>query len=507
MHTRLRTARPDERSAERIHFLDDQRRHRRSSRLSAGLVVAALVVSGIPVSVLISPVMIVAAILIGHIAGLFATLPPEVSDWLYRASHILPTTWSALRQDDVTMPWRTLALLFILPGVVAMVLLWGLIRLLFRRTGVGGVLRRVGARPPRPDDLAEQRLVNLIEEIAIAGAIRPPNVMLIDTLAPNAAAVGLTIEDATLVVTRGFVDRLPRDQQQAMLAHVIGSIGNGDLALAREILTVLQTWGLVVLALDAALEPWARSNLAIVVRTIVGVWSGSAEQAHRERALDLMLGGAGFDENLERDMDLPNIHPLALLVFFLPLLLTVGPAAITAKGVIWLFTTLVAGPWVAFLWRARRRLADATAVELTRHPESLAAAIRTLSQVDVVVPGAVPVNFLFPIWDPKVDFDKTRTDIGSALLRMHLPVEARLKRLERLGAIGEAAPGTKAPIKWGEELRELGEFLGWLCVSLLLLGTLMVFSAAAAAALLWLLWWMLNWVFVVMPGWVAGLWS
>lgn len=494
-------------SAERIHFLDDQRRHRRSSRLSSGLVVAALVVSGIPLSILISPVVIAAALLAGHIAGLFATLPPELSDWLYRASHILPISWSALRQDDVTMPWRLLALLFILPGAVVTVLLWALIRLVFRRTGVGGMLRRIEVRPPRPHDTAEQRLVNVIEEIAIAGAITPPRVMLIDTPAPNAAAVGLTIEDATLVVTRGFIDRLPRDQQQAILAHVIGSIGNGDLAVAREILTVLQTWGLVVLALDAAIEPWARKNLAIVARTIRGVLSGSADQSHREQALDLMLGGAGYEEEaLKSDIVLPEVHPLALLVFYLPLLLTFGPAAITAKGVIWLFTLLVAGPWVAFLWRARRRLADATAVELTRHPESLAAAVHTLSGMDVVVKGGVPVNFLFPIWDPDVDKDTTRADIGGALLRMHLPVEGRLKRLERLGAFRGAAPGSKAPVKWGEELRDLGKFLGWLAGTLMLLGALMVFSAVAAAALLWLLWWVLNWVFVVMPGWVAGFW-
>jgi hypothetical protein len=194
-------------------------------------------------------------------------------------------------------------------------------------------------------------------------------------------------------------------------------------------------------------------------------------------------------------------------VFYLPLLITFAPAAITAKGIVWLFTTLVAGPWVAFLWRARRRLADATAVELTRHPESLAAAVRTLSGVDVVVAGAVPVNFLFPVWDPDVDKDQTRTDIGSALLRMHLPLEARMKRLVRLGALRGAAPGSKAPVKWAEEVRDLGKLVGWLAVSLLLLGALMVFSAVTASALLWLLWWMLNLVFVVIPGWFAGLWS
>ena len=288
------------------------------------MVIAGVAVSGIPLCVLISPVVIAGALLLSYIVGVFATVPPELSDWLYRASHILPLTWSALWQHDVAMPWRLLAGLFIVPGAVVMVLLWALIRIVFRRTGVGGVLRRIAARPPRPDDLAEQRLVDLVEEIAIAGAITPPKVMLVDTLAPNAAAMGLTIEDATLVVTRGFLDRLPRDQQQAVLAHVIASIGNGDLAVAREILTVLQTWGLVTLVLDAAIMSWARRNLAIVARTTIGVLSGSAERSRREQAVDLMLAGAGYEyDDLDRDITLPDIHPLVLLLLYLPLLITV----------------------------------------------------------------------------------------------------------------------------------------------------------------------------------------
>jgi hypothetical protein len=51
-------------------------------------------------------------------------------------------------------------------------------------------------------------------------------------------AAGLTMEDAAVVVTR-FVDRLPRAAQRAVIAHVMGSVGNGDLAVAAEILGVL----------------------------------------------------------------------------------------------------------------------------------------------------------------------------------------------------------------------------------------------------------------------------
>ena len=60
----------------------------------------------------------------------------------------------------------------------------------------------------------------------------------------------------------------------------------------------------------------------------------------------------------------------------MPLIATLGLASIAAKQSIGLFTTLVLGPWLAAMWRARRRLADATAVQLTRNPAALARAVK-----------------------------------------------------------------------------------------------------------------------------------
>jgi Zn-dependent protease with chaperone function len=93
---------------------------------------------------------------------------------------------------------------------------------------------------------------------------------------------------------------------------------------------------------------------------------------------------APVGDNLDSDEleRLPDAHPLVLLFGYLPLLITVGLAAVAAKAIISL-TVLLTGPFVAVLWRARRRLADATAVQLTRHPEALAEAIRTLAGIDM----------------------------------------------------------------------------------------------------------------------------
>jgi len=118
-------------------------------------VVVALALSGIPLSVLISPMLVAGAAVLVRLADLVASVPPDLTTWLDRTFHLLPTIWSAVRRPDVDMPWGWLADLFVLPGICAMLLVWGFVRLTFRRTGVGGVLRRMEGRAPRPGDLAE----------------------------------------------------------------------------------------------------------------------------------------------------------------------------------------------------------------------------------------------------------------------------------------------------------------------------------------------------------------
>ena len=472
-----------------VHFLEEQQRHRRTSAISAALVVAALAVSGIPLSVVISPLVVAALAVLVRVADLAVDIPAVLDGWLDRVFHLLPTMWSAVRRSDVDMPWDLLAGLFVLPGFVAMVLLWAVVRFTFRRTGVGGVLHRMETRPPRSGDLAEQRLANLVQEVAVAAAVPPPRVLLIDAEAANVVAAGLTMDDATVVVTRGFVDKLPRDAQQAVIAHVMASVGNGDLILAAEILTLLQAWGLVSLILEAPMVPTARANLRLVGRIAMDTLRGRADASSRELSVDTLLAGATF-ERLDSDEfeDLPDAHPLVLLFGYLPVLITLGPAAIAAKAIIWL-TVFLMSPLISMLWRTRRKLADATAVQLTRHPEALAQALRTLARLDMKVPGAVAVHFLFPVWDPKVDRDNTRPEVESLLLHMQLPLEPRLRRLQRLGASAER-PGGWMPTE-GYTWREIAQALAWIGVSALVLVAVIVLSALGAAAVLYALGWLL----------------
>jgi Zn-dependent protease with chaperone function len=470
--------------------------------MSAALVVVVLAVSGIPLSVLISPLLVAAAAVPVYLADLVFDVPAAVTGWLDRAFHLLPTMWSAVRRPDVDLPWDWLALLFLFPGLVAMGLLWVVVRLTFRRTGVGGVLRRMEARPPRPGDLAEQRLANLVQEVAVAAAVPPPRVLMIDAEAANVGAAGLTMDDATVVVTRGFVDRLPRDEQQAVIAHVMASVGNGDLTLAAEILTLIQVWGLVSLLLEAPMVPQARASLRLVGRTARDTLRRRADAPSRELAVDTLLAGATFD-NLDSDeFELPpDAHPLVLLFGYLPVLVTMGLAAIAAKAIIW-FTVFLMSPFVSLLWRTRRKLADATAVQLTRYPGALAQAYRTLAGLDMKVPGAVAVHFLFPVWDPEVDQDQTRPDVTNVLMHMQLPLEPRLRRLERLGA---AADGAALSISdAGYTWLQVAAGAGWLGVGAVLLAAVVAVSVLGAALVLYLLGLLLHLVLVAVPRWIVA---
>ena len=107
-----------------------------------------------------------------------------------------------------------------------------------------------------------------------------------------------------------------------------------------------------------------------------------------------------------------------------------------------LYTTLVLGPWLGAMWRARRRLADATAVQLTRNPTALARApSERLRRCDVEVAGGWAVNFLFPVWPPITEEIVAReTDMATFIVGMRLDPADRLERLAALGALVEAGP-------------------------------------------------------------------
>lgn len=116
------------------------------------------------------------------------------------------------------------------------------------REGGAYVARLAGARPAEPSSsaasgAAERRLVNIIQEMALASRARPPTAWVLprdDSI--NAFAAGWTPEDAVIAVTGGALERLTREELQGLVGHELAHIVSGDTRLHTRLIGLV--WGL-----------------------------------------------------------------------------------------------------------------------------------------------------------------------------------------------------------------------------------------------------------------------
>ena len=498
---------------DRVHFLDEQRRNRRRSLRFSLFAVVAVGLAGIPLCVLASPLLFGIVLVGAHVVDLIAPLSDGQWDRLHDVAFALPNVWARIRGRPFEVPWSTLALLYVAPGALFMLVVWPFIQLLSRTAGAGMMLQHLASRGPNLTVLKELQLANVVQEMAVAAGVRPPAVRIIESPAVNAVAIGLTTDDAVLLATTGFLDRLDRDERQAIVAHLIGSVGNGDLEIATVILSVFQTWGLVALLLETPLDSRRRILARRFVELSIRAARGRADAKDARALLDRLLSGGElefeqFFANLEAITPRSVAHGCFIILVQIPLIATFGLATIAAKQSIALYTTLVLGPWLGAMWRARRRLADATAVQLTRNPAALARAVRTLDGCDVEVPGGWAMNFLFPVWPPVTEESAARqTEIASYVVGMRLDPKVRLERLAALGAAleSEASTPPQGPVARLRaalpDWKELGTTVGWSLIALGGGAVLVAVTLAAASVLLIGLWYVLQWV-TALPRWV-----
>ncbi len=133
--------------------------------------------------------------------------------------------------------------------VISVVALGTLYRI--RQLGGGGkaVAESLGGRllnvQTRSDD--ERKILNVVEEMAIAAGLPVPQVYLIDDAAINAFAAGYDPQDAVIGVTRGCIQQLSRDELQGVIAHEFSHILNGDMRLNIRLIGWL--YGIMVIGL------------------------------------------------------------------------------------------------------------------------------------------------------------------------------------------------------------------------------------------------------------------
>lgn len=181
--------------------------------------------------------------------------------------------------------------------------------------------RRVQPNSTRPD---ERRLLNVVEEMAVASGLPVPPVYVLDCDGINALTAGFAAADTVVCVTRGALRALSREELQGVVGHEFSHIVNGDGRLDLQLVGLLH--GLLCIALAGRLV------LEIATEGDIDDWRGVA-------ALGI-IGG---------------------------LLWLAGMTG-------WLASSCIR----AAVCRQRERLADAAAVQFTRHPLALAGALRKI---------------------------------------------------------------------------------------------------------------------------------
>lgn len=418
---------------DRESFFAAQARNRRTSWRLTALCVLGVLILGIPLSTVLGPLFYGAAVLAMDAANFFTPMPDPVR-WAFdkmdemdkaQARTVPESGSSDPTPREVARTVAVALVVLVPPGALVLLLVWLGVRALFLRSGADGILLSLGAREPKPDDLEERQLVNLVAEMAIAAGVRPPRVLLLDTPAVNAAAVGSSLADRVVVVSRGLLDALDRDETQGVVGHLVGSMANGDLRIAMTVLSLYQTLGMVVVALSSPFSAPARAALRRLVRLALRRRNGN-ETAEAEAVTQLLTGTLDGDlevDDFEKQGWIGKVRNVAALPF------------LASYMAFWMnqkiLGSFLVAPPLTFAWKARRHLADSTAVQLTRNPDGLARALLRLSQADAAVPGAAWAGHLFAAWPGK----KGTLDEKAGMLASFQPtIERRLRRLRAMGS-------------------------------------------------------------------------
>ncbi|HZN86979.1 MAG TPA: M48 family metalloprotease [Burkholderiales bacterium] len=201
--------------------------------------------------------------------------------------------------------------------------------------GGAALAEALGARPlePRTGDLAEQRLRNVVEEMAIAAGMAVPRVYVMDgEQSVNALAAGFSTADAVLIVTRGLLDELRRDELQGVIAHEFSHILNGDIRINMRLIGLLGG--------------------------ILKLWHAGQALLDRE------------DQSVQRQRD-RGLKPKGNLAYVL------GGALLQAVGSLGSFMARLIRAGVS---RQRELLADSCAVQFTRDTDGIAGALVKLER-------------------------------------------------------------------------------------------------------------------------------
>ena len=303
------------------------------------------------------------------VTNLFIMLFAEYSTDYYVQGHTPTTFWEQFN-------WQRFAGIGF--GVTSVILMGSFIRTLSLRGGGKTVAEMLGGRlvSGNPRNPLERRLLNIVEEIAIASGTPVPQVYVMEREEGiNAFAAGYSTGDAVVAVTRGTLEKLNRAELQGVVAHEFSHIVNGDMRLNIRLIGIL--FGILMVALvGRLLFRW-------------GALAGSRSNRDSGGGVPLLVLGIG--------------------------LLILGYVGV-------FFGNLIK----ASVSRQREYLADASAVQFTREPSGIAGALKKIGgdmQGSLIThPDAEELSHAY--------FSEGVHHMFSSLFATHPPLEQRIRRIE-----------------------------------------------------------------------------
>ena len=224
--------------------------------------------------------------------------------------------------------------------------------------------------PPTANAPRERRLVNVVQEMSVASGVPMPRIFVLERESGiNAFAAGTRADDAAIAVSRGALEKLSRDELQAVVGHEFSHVLNGDMRLNVKLCGWI--FGLVALSILGR------------VLTRGAFIAGGGSRSRKNDALPIML---------------------------------IGLAVMIAGAIGQFFASLIQ----AAISRHRERLADASATQFTRNPLALARARRDEAArvpADAGKRAGEYAHFFF-------------ADGVGALFATHPPLEERIRALD-----------------------------------------------------------------------------
>lgn len=273
-------------------------------------------------------------------------------------------------------------LTFFKVGAAVMLVVVGgsLYKILQLSSGGAVVAESLGGTPlnPASNDLLERRLLNIVEEMAIASGTPVPKVYLLhDEDGINAFAAGFKPGDAVIGVTRGTMERLSRDELQGVIAHEFSHILNGDMRMNIRLIGILH--GILV--------------IGIIGYYILRSMSNSRSRSSKNNGGGIVVLGIG--------------------------LMVIGYAGTFFGNII-----------KASISRQREYLADSSAVQFTRNPSGIAGALKKIGGLYDDGAGSKLESANAPQMSHAYFSQGIAIHFFKSLFATHPPLADRIKRIE-----------------------------------------------------------------------------